>query len=109
VRLENDYRIQSSILSSFFFASFYGERESDIYKLDPSIFVTPILARMAEKINECAFYELDFALHKIEEACVRKPCEIEVLDVLSATPLPLKTTRFYYDNQVKKAKFKLVL
>lgn len=101
--------IERSILSSFFFSSYYCKEDKRPYLLDPSIFKDPLRKRCAEKINESEPYEWSFLSHKIEESLISDNHKIEWVEILGCFPMSLCTAKLHHDDLVQKDRMEEIL
>ena len=94
------------ILSSFLFANYYVcEKEKPMYfKLDVSFFSTPLMVRIAQKINDTldAGEPMEVLAIYLESKLKGTRFEQEWLEIFGASPLSIDHAKKLYDQLTKE-------
>ena len=96
--------LERCVLSSFLFANTLCDKEERFaYTLDPNMFTTPFRRRVAEKINEETEGEQAYQVLSVvlEEKVAGTKHELEMIEILGATPLDIKSSKRVYDEIVQ--------
>jgi len=93
--------LERCVLSSFLFVGTCHDNEiKDAFKLDPVLFSTPFRRRLAERINEETEGERAYQVlcADVECAVAGTRHEQEMIDILSASPMPLSSAKRLHDE-----------
>lgn len=92
--------IENAILSTFLDINELNENLEYVYKLDISIFSTPLRKRVAEKINSVDDNSYGFLSYTLEESIKGTTHESDWLDIISQNSLGLRLSKKYHGQLV---------
>ncbi len=97
---------EQTILSAFLFAEYNRcpDETPEYFKLDVPLFSTPLMRRIANKINETveAGESLDLLSIELEEKLKGTTYENEWLEIMAAHPLPIRLAKALHDRLQKE-------
>ena len=93
--------IERAILSTFLLSNDLGDDLKNIYKLDLRAFSTPLMKRIADKVNSEAEGNYGYLCYIIEESIKGSAYEEEFLFIIGQGSLTLKYSKRYYDHLLK--------
>ena len=92
-----------TLISAFLFAGEPLDKREDKFQISRSITKDKFLLRLIDKINETDFDELPLLSVVLEEKLHNTAYEAEFIEILGATPLPLRLAKKIHDDLVKES------